>query len=177
MRSLALGCVSLLAACGPAQFRKETLNDGSFKVTCELAMDECVLRAQELCRNQRYRIIDGISETRLRDAPPFERAYHTSRLHVACTDDGGKPLISLDSVTPTSSAEAVKTPVRTCATGETRECVGPAACKGGQVCLADGSGFGTCDCGPAAPPPSGPPAGTVQPADATSPAGLPPATP
>lgn len=36
-----------------------------------------------------------------------------------------------------------------CSTGETRTCVGPGACQGGQSCLPDGSGFGPCDCGAA----------------------------
>lgn len=34
-----------------------------------------------------------------------------------------------------------------CTPGETRECVGPGACRGGQSCLMDGSGFSACDCG------------------------------
>ena len=33
-----------------------------------------------------------------------------------------------------------------CQPGDTRECVGPAACRGGQQCRADGL-WGTCDCG------------------------------
>ena len=69
MRSLTLASFCLLTACGPAQFQQEKLNDGSFKVTCELSMDECVRRAGDLCQNQRYRILEGTSETRLRDAP------------------------------------------------------------------------------------------------------------
>jgi hypothetical protein len=174
MRSMTLGCLWLLTACGPAQFQQEKLNDGSIKVTCELSMDECVRRAQDLCRNQRYRIIDGTSETRLRDAPPFERAYHSSRLHFECTDDGGKPLISLDSSTP-APAPAKPAAARACSAGETRVCVGAAACKGGQACLADGSGFGACDCGPVPAPVSTPATEPVAPADTNAPP--PPATP
>ncbi len=34
-----------------------------------------------------------------------------------------------------------------CNPGDTRECVGPGACPGGQECLKDGSGYGECDCG------------------------------
>lgn len=34
-----------------------------------------------------------------------------------------------------------------CVPGESQECVGPGACKGGQVCTPDGTGFGPCDCG------------------------------
>jgi MYXO-CTERM domain-containing protein len=39
-----------------------------------------------------------------------------------------------------------------CNPGQSIECTGPGACKGGQVCLPDGSGYGVCDCGDAAPP-------------------------
>jgi fibro-slime domain-containing protein len=35
----------------------------------------------------------------------------------------------------------------TCTPGDTRECVGPGACRGGQMCDDDGAGWGDCDCG------------------------------
>jgi hypothetical protein len=34
-----------------------------------------------------------------------------------------------------------------CRVGDTRQCLGPAACPGAQTCLPDRSGFGPCDCG------------------------------
>lgn len=34
-----------------------------------------------------------------------------------------------------------------CTPGESNSCTGAGGCSGGQVCNADGSGFGTCDCG------------------------------
>lgn len=34
-----------------------------------------------------------------------------------------------------------------CTPGTTQECVGPGACKGGQACKDDGTGYGACDCG------------------------------
>jgi len=141
-------------------------------------MDECVRRAQEKCPNLRYRILEGTSETRLRDAPPFERAYHTSHLRLTCTNDGAEPLISLgseskDSAAPLPSAHSAAPPPKAapaaCVRGETRECVGAGACKGGQACLADGSGFSDCDCGsppsavgvPVAPAPAPAPSATT----------------
>ncbi len=36
-----------------------------------------------------------------------------------------------------------------CVPGETRECVGPGACRGGQACARDGASWGACDCGEA----------------------------
>src|SRR5258708_5161368 len=35
-----------------------------------------------------------------------------------------------------------------CVTGDSKACVGPAGCTGGQVCTADGT-YGPCDCGDA----------------------------
>jgi len=51
------------------------------------------------------------------------------------------------SVAPSAAPSA-----RACIPGATQVCVGPAACRGGQVCLHDGSAFGPCDCGPAVTP-------------------------
>jgi hypothetical protein len=138
-----------LVSCGAAEVQSQKLKDGSLQVTCQLAMDECIRRVQDQCRNQRFRILEGTSETRLRDAPPFERAYHTSRLHLACSDDGDGALLSLGSSSAASASAAPVRPPLSCSKGQTRECIGAGACKGGQTCLPDGSGFGACDCGPA----------------------------
>lgn len=176
MRSLLLASLCLLTACGPAQFQQEKLKDGSFKVTCELSMDECVRRAGDLCRNERYRILEGTSETRLRDAPPFERAYHTSRLHLACTNDGADVLLSLDKPANADkpATDAAKATAPVCTAGETRTCVGAGACQGGQACLADGKGFGPCDCGPAAAVAPAPSDAAAPPATEAAPSSLPP---
>ena len=172
MRWFCLVSASVLAACGATEVQSQKLQDGSYNVTCELSMDECIRRVQDRCRNQRFRILEGTSEVRLRDAPPFERAYHTSRLHFECTDDSGKPLISLDAAAAARSADPAKSApaARSCVSGETRVCVGAGACKGGQACLTDGSGFGPCDCGPVAPVPASdvaPPAGATAPPNPT----------
>lgn len=185
MRWLVFGSASLLAACGAAEVQSQKLNDGSLQITCELSMDECLRRVQDQCKNQRYRILEGTSETRLRDAPPFERAFHTSRLHLVCTDDGADVLISVggkDKPAP-EAKPAAKPAAKLCTTGQTRECVGVGACKGGQTCLADGSGFGTCDCGPspaptaASPDPAAASAPTTPAAPGTSPVTPTPSSP
>lgn len=35
---------------------------------------------------------------------------------------------------------------KACTPGLSQACVGPGACQGGQICTADGSGYGPCDC-------------------------------
>lgn len=171
----------LVAACGAPEVQSQRLKDGSWSFQCELGMDECVRRVQENCPNQRYRILDGSSETRLRDAPPFERAYHTSRLHLVCNDSGADTVPAVDG-SKANAASSVAAPInaapKLCSQGETRECVGVGACKGGQVCLPDGTGYDRCDCGPATAPK--PPTTSDTPPEAvTSPAGsaaMPPPT-
>lgn len=149
-RVLLLACLGL-PACMTSHQGAQKLADGTWSVTCGSQMDECVRRAQEACPRQRFRILEGVSETRVRDAPPYEQAYHTSRLRWVCTNDGATPLLSLDKSDAPSSSSAPAPAPRACTPGLTRECVGSGACRGGQACLADGSGFGPCDCGPAAP--------------------------
>lgn len=175
VRWLACLCLPLLVACGASKVQSQKLKDGSWSFTCELAMDECIRRVQDHCPAQRYRILEGTAETRLRDAPPFQRAYHTSRLHLVCNDAGADVLLSVDSSRePDGSADAAASKAsQACTAGQTRECVGPAACKGGQACLADGSGYGACDCGPApatAPQITPPPASSTAPDSASEPA-------
>lgn len=170
MRFVCSFSLFFLAACATPEVQQVKLNDGSVDVTCQLTMDECLRRVQDQCDHQRYRILEGVSETRLRDAPPFEKAYHTSRVHIACNNAGGEPLFSFGGKSPPKSPPApAKPPTVRCAPGETRECVGPGACKGGQACAADGKGFGSCDCGPVTPAPVAAPA-TDPSAPATAPA-------
>ncbi len=161
MRWLTLGCLLLVGGCGANEIEQQRLKDGSLKVTCQLSMDECLRQVQDQCKNQRYRIMEGTSETRLRDAPPFERAYHTSRVHFVCNDDGANVLLSVDGNGASQPAPKPNAPA--CSPGQTRECVGPGACKGGQACTTDGKGFGSCDCGPVGP--TAPPSETPAPAN------------
>jgi len=165
-----LGVIGLVACSGP-EFKQQRLQDGSLQIQCDLAMDECMRRAQDLCNNQRFRILEGTSETRIYDAPPFERASRTSRLHLKCTNDGAEPLLSFDRSPAASASAQPLAPTSACTPGETRACVGPGACQGGQSCLPNRSGFGACDCGPApaAPAPAPPAEVPAPPANAVAP--------
>lgn len=167
-----LAVPTLLGACGASEVQSQRLKDGSWNFTCELSMDECVRRVQTSCPQQRFRILEGTSETRLRDAPPFERAYHTSRLHLICTNDGANVLLSVGSES-TAKSQAPGASTTACSIGETRTCVGAGACQGGQACLPDRSGFSACDCGTVEKPSSAPPgAAPSAAAPPTAPSGM-----
>src|SRR5688500_13917847 len=94
MRFALLGLLAL-ASCGASEVQSQKLKDGSWKFKCELTMDECIRRVQSNCKHQRFRILEGTSETRLRDAPPYEKAYHTSHVHLVCTDLGSDVLVDV----------------------------------------------------------------------------------
>jgi hypothetical protein len=90
-----------------------------------------------------------------------------------CNDSGADTVPTVDGSKANASSSAVAAPnagPKLCSKGETRECVGVGACKGGQACLPDGTGYGSCDCGP--PAASAVPAAGAAPAEpVTSPAG------
>ena len=158
-RLAALGSLSLsLVACRAHEAQSQKLNDGSWSFTCNLPMEECIRHVEQTCRSQRYRILEGTSEVRVRDVPPLESTYYSSRLHLICDPNGGDAVSSSQKAPPASPTDAPP-PLAACTTGETRECVGAGACKGGQSCLPDHSGYSPCDCGavPRAPDATAPP--------------------
>ena len=57
-----------------------------------------------------------------------------------------RPLLSLALL----SLVGCGSPAQVCAPGTSISCVGPGGCAGGQVCAADGTSYGICDCGGAA---------------------------
>jgi len=121
---------ALFGACASGPIERQHLADGSWQLICQVPMDGCVREIEKVCRNKRYVILHGQSDTRLRDAPPFATEYHTNHLTFMCEDD---------------AARAAKG--ASCTPGATQACVGAGACAGGQACRPDGSGFTSCDCG------------------------------
>jgi hypothetical protein len=150
----------LLGACRAGAFEQQRLADGSWQLTCRAPMDACVREIEKTCRDKRYRIVGGSSELRLRDAPPYETEYPTSRIGFVCSG------VEAPVVGAPAAPDASDLVSRMCGPGDTRICVGAGACSGGQTCKPDGSGFGPCDCGSTAPLPATMSAGKVPPSDA-----------
>jgi hypothetical protein len=149
MREYISGLALALACCSSYGVERQHLADGSWQLTCKLAMDECVQQADKLCMDQRYRIARGQSRHVVRGAGPSQVEYRISELTVVCggSDDDSAP--PGGALTPVLSRSADSTnPVKSvCTPGATQACVGPGGCAGGQACGGDGSAFGPCDCG------------------------------
>jgi len=60
---------------------------------------------------------------------------------------GGATSSTADGGTAGSSTPLGGAATAVCVPGETRECIGPGACRGGQACARDGASWGACDCG------------------------------
>ena len=151
-----LSCTSTKTATSP---------DGEHSIEWKKGMRACLTQAGEICGDKGYTILRGYSYQKLLGgASSSNRSMvETASVRIVCgiaeevldedvtyelpkrTD---APLPVSGPPGPSSARALVCTP------GATQLCVGPAACSGGQVCAADGAGFGACDCGTSTTAPS-----------------------
>lgn len=188
MTTSRLASLFLLSAlgvgCGKANVTP--LPNGGTRIVCERGMKLCVSRADKLCGDDGYTILSGATNKHLLggSSSSYREMAESAELTVQC---GSAPPPAAEEVKyvplPPRTDEPVAASRSACVPGASQLCVGPGACQGGQVCAADGSGFGPCDCGGAAARPV-PPQGGATPAPPASPppaqpvpGALPPATP
>lgn len=172
--------------CGKANVTR--LPTGGTRIVCERGMKLCVSRADKLCGDDGYTILSGGTKKHLLggSSSSYREMAERAELTVQC---GSAPPPEAEEVKyvplpPRSDEPAPPVQAGACVPGATQLCVGPGACQGGQVCAADGSGFGPCDCGGSpssgaaaaqpSPAPASPPSSAASP---SVPGALPPATP
>ncbi len=168
----------LASACG-GSVKTNPLPGGGYVVACEKGISACIGRAEVLCGEKGYTIVGGESSSKVVGGPnsAYRKLIYRGELSFYC----GKfdpprceqaPVADESQVYQLSGAEtpapepepvAAAAAPRACVPGSTQTCVGPGACAGGQVCAADGQGFGPCDCGTAAPAEVPAPQGAPQP--------------
>ena len=149
----AIVCSLLISACSAPHAKR--LPDGSYAVECE-TQKVCLDRAERQCGPSGYRIIGGQHGQKLAGIPGEEKVVGLDRLQIRCkTDpinDTAQPTASVAVANPDASAALPpRGSVGVCRPGETQTCVGAGACKGGQACKSDGTGFEPCDCGDSTP--------------------------
>lgn len=160
--------ISLLSFGCSANQRVQTQHnpDGTIRLTCTAPLQSCLAHADAACGGSSYSVISardqrehfgaetGTSRVELRssdavircNAPPDEPVHQAAQSAVSPPP---APVV------PKSPATFPNRPV--CVPGSTQSCVGPGACKGGQACLPDATGYSPCDCGlPNAPDPASP---------------------
>jgi len=108
----------------------------------------------KISRYTEYKLKDGLGYRAIEGEPTG-----SCKLEFVSAEPLREPVASGSAAAPAAPAALSCTP------GETRECVGSGACRGGQFCLQDGSAFSVCDCGSVQPAPeaSGAPAASAAP--------------
>jgi hypothetical protein len=152
------------AGCAAARLSAETRPDGTKYLRCRMPLPDCLIEAERLCQGRHYIVLRALDEHDHHGGSQLNADARTSEAIVRCgplmswppgvepmalpAETGAPPAAATSSPPPLSPSPPA--PARACVPGSTQACVGPGGCKGGQACLADGAGFGPCDCGPGA---------------------------
>jgi len=160
---MAMLAIAIGAGCSSLGVKPRHLEDGTLLLTCDGALSDCVRQAEDYCVDARVEVLEG----RLRDGPTGHGgALSTSTIAEVRFVCGKSPLrlerprwlkkapppassgpaSSAPGLAAPAPAASAAAPAALCVPGATQACVGPGACRGGQACLPDGSGFGPCDC-------------------------------
>jgi len=156
-RLLGFTLAGMALGCSHQGVRTQRLSDGSFEFRCDEELWVCLSHVKDFCKGGPYEVLGGSDQPKTYGTDDSRVEGHRSHAVVRCLRAGAelvevsaRPVRAPIAVhTPAKSAKPTlaPAPVRACVPGATQPCVGPAACSGGQACLADGSGFGPCDCG------------------------------
>jgi hypothetical protein len=160
---LGFALAGMLLGCSRQAVQRQRLADGSYNFQCESELPACLSKVDEVCKGSAYFVHGGWDEPKTAGVDQYQVESHRSQVHFRCVNPGSleknlaSPVASARPVpvetkkpalaVAPSAAPAAPAPLPVCVPGTTQACVGAAACSGGQACLADGSGFGPCDCG------------------------------
>jgi hypothetical protein len=154
---LAMALCAALAACTKPAVTSELRPDGVYHLKCKETLQVCLNQADLLCQHQRYVVLRALDLHNYSGDSVFPTDLRESEAFVRCGfgrswGDVNKAFLAEPLCPAGGSAPAPSASTRLCTPGASQACAGPAGCKGGQACAADGSGFGQCDCGPAPAP-------------------------
>jgi hypothetical protein len=151
-------CFAALVACSRQGVQTTKLPDGTRELTCSLPLWKCLLHVDDFCKGVSYEVLYASDEQLVYGSQASAVEGRRSHAVLRCLKPGASlpdappPVADVAPATPEKPTPPPPAPPPSCVPGTTQACVGAAACSGGQACLRDGSGFGPCDCGPAAPP-------------------------
>jgi len=161
----ALCALSLLAGCSrEARAVRLSSDPGTevYRISCRSAIEPCREKASALCDGE-YEVLQNagapVEPPRVSSAPGprstgsrYQRPDWVGELVVACgahqrAESETEPAINAPTTAAPAPIERVPAADQLCVPGVTQLCLGPAACRGAQAYLADGRGWGACDCG------------------------------
>jgi hypothetical protein len=154
-RAIVLCGLAAMACASTSRIQRKTQPDGTYRVDCGAALIRCLTAIEEVCPRG-YDIVEGGETVSFAGPREMNVPDVTSQVIARCRPDapmfrgGQQPPPAASAPAPGVAPGASPKPdaSKGCFPGATQACVGPGACKGGQQCLADGTAFGPCDCGP-----------------------------
>jgi hypothetical protein len=155
-RRAALLCGLLAVACAhTSPVKRKAQPDGTYRADCGVSLARCLTTIEEVCPRG-YDIVQAGETVRFAGPRELNVPDVTSEVIARCRPDspmfgGGQqppPAASAPAAGGAAGASPKPDAPKSCFPGATQACVGAGACKGGQQCLADGTAFGPCDCGP-----------------------------
>lgn len=163
--ALALGASSCSGSARAVRLPVPAGSPDLFRVSCDKRISACREKAEQVCGGS-YEVLEttgaSIEPERVSSSGPrytgprYQRAKWIGQMVIAC---GKAPVVAADDpsfakgAAPAARVRPSPTPgvEQLCIPGVTLECLGPGACRGAQACLADGRGYGPCDCGSSGP--------------------------
>ncbi len=139
----------------------ERLANGDLHVACRAPLANCLLPVADACAEHGFDVVTA-TERHARTGAPTEQAdmLH-SEATVRCRravplfgHDPNQPVApQVAAVTASASASASRAGPPRCVPGASQACAMTTGCSGAQVCVADGTHFGPCECAvaPASP--------------------------
>jgi hypothetical protein len=131
----------------------QRLANGDLSVQCRGPLLPCLQPAADACAEYGYDVVHAEERRETTGAQPEQQQFVRSAATVRCR--GAKPLMGSERSLPLASASppapAPSASVPRCVPGASLACATP-TCSGAQVCAADGTRFGPCECAPAAAP-------------------------
>ncbi len=144
----------VLSVSGCSSAQSQAMGPKTWLLRCESGLAGCANRAKQLCREQGYWIVRGHSYSFLAgiEGNQVEEGEHQMVIECGMPPDEQRGPVPGRREAATDKAPDPKSRAKEllgtqCLPGETQECVGPGACRGGQRCIDSGSGFSPCDCG------------------------------
>jgi hypothetical protein len=155
------GIALALLGCATPKVQVERLQDGILHFSCQAPLPECLASVEVACERQRYAVLRAFDDRNLKGDTTVQSMpevtgnmglFRSSEAFVRCDRNAGwstenqalrkAPLGKEAAAAPMTAAQVGCTP------GAAVACVGVGGCKGGQICVPDGSRLGPCECGP-----------------------------
>lgn len=144
-----------LASCSRGGQLPAQQADGSYRLSCNGPLTDCLQRAEVLCKDEGYTVMgQDVHDLLGHEQGQSQVEIRKSEATIYCgkpAASGTRQMVEVKREAPVSALKPEPAPAKAsplaCVPGTTQACTGPGGCSGGQACASDGSRYEACDCG------------------------------